>query len=134
MKKYSILLFLVFSCFVLKAQSEKEIKTLGIKTKNVWVNLNEKSKYLESTEKYDSNGNVLEEIKYEKDKSIKKHVIWTYNSNNDKLTETHLDASGNTIKKIVYEYNGSLRIMKKEYNEKNKLVSWKTYTYEMTGK
>ncbi|NJK86362.1 MAG: hypothetical protein HC906_10730 [Bacteroidales bacterium] len=130
MKKVIVSCMLLVLGLVAFSQSASKIKSNSIQSKNIWVNKSATDKYLESTEKYDVNGNLLEEIKYEEDKTIKSHKVWTYNANNDKLTETELDKDGNILKKTVYEYNGVLKISKKEYNEKNKLVEWKTYTYE----
>lgn len=130
MKKHIILIVAFFICCTLHGQSEERVKETGIKTKNTWTRVSSSVKYLAMVEKFDSKGNLIEEIDYTKDKQIKTHFVWTYNSNNDKLTETELDASGNVKKKVIYEYNGLLKISKKEYDSKNKLVSWKEYTYE----
>ncbi len=126
---------IIFMCLFLPlviplfSQSEKTIKSMGITAKETWVNIDTKNKYLELLEKFDSEGNLVEEIKYNTDKSIKKHTKWTYNENNDKLTEIEYDSSNKVISKIEYTYDGKLRVSRKEYNEKGKLISWKTYKY-----
>lgn len=129
MKKiiFICLFFLLVS--PLFSQSEKTIRSMGITSKETWVNIDPKNKYLETLEKFDAEGNLVEEIRYSTDKSIKKHYKWTYNENNDKLTEVEYDSSNKIISKIEYTYDGKLRTSRKEYNEKGKLVSWKTYKY-----
>src|SRR4030043_1371343 len=131
MKKLFISILILSGCFLISAQSDEERKVSGIISRESWENADGKTRYLSSVEKYDANGNKTEEIKYEKDKSIKKRIVCTFNSNNDKISETEFDASGKQVQKILYEYNGNLRITKKEYDAKNKLVSWKTYEYKM---
>lgn len=123
-------LFLSF-CLIVSAQSDEEKSLNGVISRETWENADGKTKYISSVEKYDVNGNVIEEVKYEKDKSIKKKIVSTYNSDNNKLTETEFDKDGKLVQKFVYEYDGKFRVSRKEYNEKDKLVSWKTYTYEL---
>jgi antitoxin component YwqK of YwqJK toxin-antitoxin module len=117
-------------CLIINAQSGKEIKKLQITTKETWNNTDSKSKFLETVEKFDEEGNLIEEIKYNPGKSIRKQTKWTYNENNDKLTETEYDSSGKVTSKKEYTYEGSLRTSRKEYDEKGKLVSWEIYKFE----
>lgn len=130
MKRFLLLILALSGCLIMSAQSGKEIRTMQIVSKETWNNTDSKNKFLEMVEKFDKEGNLTEEIKYNPDRSIKKHTRWTYNANNDKLTETELDAAGKIESKTEYEYDGRLRTSRKEYNEKGKLVSWKVYKYE----
>lgn len=132
MKKFIFVIFLLALVTSVFSQSEKTLRTLGVTTKETWVNSNSKTKYLETLEKFDKEGNLIEEIKYTLEKSIRKHSKWTYNENSDKLTETIYDGSNKIISRIEYTYDGKLRASRKEYNEKGKLISWKTYMYEFT--
>lgn len=125
--------FFIF-CINAKSQSKKEIKDLGIISIKTVSHINEKSSYIEKIEKYDAEGNLIEEIKYYPDKSIKSHVCWTYNKNNNKFTEIHYDKNDKIIKKTEYQYNEGLRTSKKEYDEKGKLTEWKTYEYTLEKK
>lgn len=117
-------------CIILSAQSEKLIREMQIVSKETWNYTDSKSKFRETLEKFDKEGNLIEEIKYNPDRSIKKHTKWTYNENNDKLTETEYDDKGQVISKKEYGYEGRLRTSRKEYNEKGKLESWKIYIFE----
>ncbi|MFO7656971.1 MAG: hypothetical protein R6W78_07880 [Bacteroidales bacterium] len=129
--KYIVLSFaLLLFFFMANAQSDDERRIIGIVSRESWENADGKTRHLTSVEKYDQNGNKIEEIKYSKEKSIKKRIVCTYNSNNDKISETEYDESGKQVQRIIYEYNGNLRVTKKEYDEKNKLVAWKTYEYK----
>lgn len=129
MKRFLLLILALSGSLIMSAQSGKEIRTMQITSKETWNNTDSKNKFLEMVEKFDKEGNLIEEIKYNPDRSIKKHTKWTYNVNNDKLTETEFDADGKIESKTEYEYDGKLRTSKKDYNEKGKLVSWKVYKY-----
>jgi antitoxin component YwqK of YwqJK toxin-antitoxin module len=132
MKKLFLLIMILAGCLIINAQSGKEIKKLQITTKETWNNTDSKSKFLETVEKFDEEGNLIEEIKYNPGKSIRKQTKWTYNENNDKLTETEYDSSGKVTSRKEYTYEGSLRTSRKEYDEKGKLVSWDIYKFEYT--
>ena len=55
---------------------------------------------------------------------------FTYDSFNSKKAETVFDADGKITKKIIYNYDtDGLRTERKEYNEKNILVTEKKYSY-----
>jgi antitoxin component YwqK of YwqJK toxin-antitoxin module len=130
MKKILFFILILSGCLILSAQSEKEIKSLQIVKKETWNYTDSKSKFLETLEKFDKEGNLIEEIKYNPDRSIKKHTKYTYNNNNDKLTEIEYDDTGKIISRKEYEYEDSLRTSKKEYDEKGRLKSWKIYKFE----
>ncbi len=132
MKSVFLLICVLSGCFILSAQSGKEIKSMQIVKKETWNQTDSKSKFLESVEKFDKEGNLIEEIKYNPDRSIKKHTKWTYNENNDKLTETEFDEKGRVISTTEYKYEGSLRTSRKKYDSKGKLISWKIYKFEFS--
>ena len=83
---------------------------------------------IDAEEKYDSNGNTIEEIEY-KDGKIDKHMIYEYDSNNNKIKETELGPSGKPVKIGEYKYENGLRKEKYIYDANKKLLSKKTYTY-----
>jgi lipopolysaccharide export LptBFGC system permease protein LptF len=87
-----------------------------------------KSTTIDSEEKYDQNGNVIEEKEY-KDGKVDKHMLYEYDSNNNKIKETELDASGKPKKTAEYKYVNGVRTEKNTYDETKKLISKKTYTY-----
>ena len=87
-----------------------------------------KSTAIDSEEKYDLKGNVTEEIEYKGGK-IDKHMVYEYDSNNNKIRETELDGSGKPIKIGEYKYENGLRTEKYIYDGNKKLHSRKYYTY-----
>jgi hypothetical protein len=102
----------------IKSKTVHEEKTVkGIKTT-----------LIESEEKYDLNGNVIDEIQY-KDGKIDKHIVNEYDSNNNKTKETEFDGTGKAKKTCEYKYANGLRIEKNTFDENKKLISKKTYTY-----
>ena len=87
-----------------------------------------KSNLIEAEEKYDSKGNVTEEIEY-KDGKIDKHFVYEYDANNNKVKETELDPDGKLKKYSEFKYENGLRTEKNTYGPDKKLISKKTYTY-----
>jgi antitoxin component YwqK of YwqJK toxin-antitoxin module len=109
----------------------------------------------ESETKFDTQGNIVEEIEYENGK-IKKHMTYLFDDDGNKTSETELDSSGKTVKKtefkynddgkkikelaygaagklfktIEYKYNGELKAERIVYDENNKMKSKKTYQYQ----
>ncbi|MEX0594980.1 MAG: hypothetical protein WD512_00660 [Candidatus Paceibacterota bacterium] len=83
---------------------------------------------IDAEEKYESKGNTIEEIEY-KDGKIDKHMIYEYDSNNNKIKETELGPSGKPVKIGEYKYENGLRKEKYIYDANKKLLSKKTYTY-----
>jgi hypothetical protein len=108
----------------------------------------------DSEAKFDTQGNVVEEIEYE-DNKISKHVKYDFDDAGKKIKETELDATGKTSKiteykyddngkkiketeinssgkpyKIIeYKYDGDLKTEKVVYDGNHKIKSKKTYQY-----
>ncbi len=103
---------------VLKSKIVHEEKiTKGVKTVEI-----------ESEEKYDSKGNVIDEVQY-KDGKVDKHVVYEYDANNNKIKETELEPSGKIKKVGEFKYVNGVRTEKLTYDAAKKLISRKTYTY-----
>ena len=80
--------------------------------------------------KYDSNGNKIQDLEYDLSGSLLRKQQFSYDRFNNKKTETVFDANGKITKKTTYNYNeDGLRIERKEFNEKNVLVTEKKITY-----
>ena len=128
-------------------RTEKTIKI----DKKVTIN------YLESTEKYDKNGNRIELIEYKSDGDIKRFNKFEYNDNGKVIYEQHIDpitkkpketieftySEGDGLIKevhynnklqltqtVVYTYENHLKTEKKTTNSTGKVIESKTYTYE----
>lgn len=87
-----------------------------------------KSVEIESEEKYDSKGNVIDEVQY-KDGKVDKHIVYEYDENNNKIKETELEPSGKIKKVGEFKYVNGVRTEKLTYDAAKKLISRKTYTY-----
>ena len=83
---------------------------------------------IDSEEKYDQKGNTIEEIEY-KDGEINKHMVYEYDTDNNRIKETELDATGKVFKTGEYKYENGLRKEKNTYDGSKKLLSKKTYVY-----
>ena len=80
--------------------------------------------------KYDANGNKIQDLEYGLSGSLLRKQQFSYDRFNNKKTETVFDANGKITKKTTYKYNeDGLRIERKEFNEKNTLVTEKKITY-----
>ncbi len=131
MKKFFITFSLLALTFCLWSQSKKigqgKIKSITV-IEYVYDKGVEK-KYIDSETKYDVRGNIIEEIEYKGGK-IDKHVIYRYDDNNNKVSETELDASGKKTKITEYKYNSdNLRIEKAVFDGNKVLKSKKIYQY-----
>jgi hypothetical protein len=87
-----------------------------------------KSTLIDSEEKYDLNANLIEEIDY-KDGKVDKHLVYEYDTNNNKTKESELDSDGKVKKYSEFKYENGLRTEKNTYDQDNKLISKKIYTY-----
>src|SRR5690348_2185184 len=119
-------LFLVHCSAI--GQSRKDIKKFGIKstTETVveYVNGKEVS-HIESIEKFDKEGNVIEDTEYNKDHTFKKKESRTYNKAGDVLQEIRYDEKGNLISKHVYTYNDANDIASEQKTDANgKIIEW----------
>jgi hypothetical protein len=83
----------------------------------------------ESEIRYDTTGNVIEEMKYTNGK-LDKHLVYKYDADNNRIMETELDANDNKVKVVVYKYSDGLKTEKITYNGNDQIISRKTYKYE----
>jgi antitoxin component YwqK of YwqJK toxin-antitoxin module len=124
-----ILVSLMISSFAVYSQNSStsgKIKSRTIHEEKVVKGV--KNTMIDSDEKYDQNGNVIEEIQY-KDGKIDKHIIYEYDANNNKIKETEIDSSGKPKKISENKYVNGLRTEKNTFDENKKLISKKTYSY-----
>jgi antitoxin component YwqK of YwqJK toxin-antitoxin module len=124
-----ILVSLMISSFAVYSQNSStsgKIKSRTIHEEKVVKGV--KNTMIDSEEKYDQNGNVIEEIQY-KDGKIDKHIIYEYDANNNKIKETEIDSSGKPKKISENKYVNGLRTEKNTFDENKKLISKKTYSY-----
>lgn len=121
----------VFMISNISAFAQNDNASVRVKSRIVHEEKTDKGKKttsIESEEKYDLAGNVIDEIQY-KDGKVDKHIVYEYDSNNNKTRETELDASGKAKKIGEYKYLNGRRAEKYTYDADKKLISKKTYTY-----
>jgi len=129
---FQLILFLGISNSM-DAQSRKERDSLGITEKKFfevdYMDSNGKEQ-LERIERYDDNGEMIEEIDYDKNGKVKQHIQYVYE--NDLLVkETYLDNKGKLEKYFVYTYDADgLRVSKKNFDAKDKIYRERIYRYQ----
>lgn len=80
--------------------------------------------------KYDAEGNKIEDMEYDGAGKLIRKQQFSYSNLNNKKQELTFDASGKLKRKVTYAYDSDgLRTERKEYNEKNELVSERKYQY-----
>jgi hypothetical protein len=132
-----ILLLLCFGGFQLSAQSKKEIRNAKVKSLTETITNFENGKEIvitDNIQKFDKNGNVIDEMKYDKAGKLESRIITKYNSEKDKLEETILDEKGKQIERITYKYDTEGD--KKEeihYGPNNELVVKMVYNVNLKG-
>lgn len=147
-----LLLFVLSTGF---AQKKKEIKKYGIRL--ITVNETTQGKTIpDSKSGFDSNGNLVEEVKYNKEGALKSTVRYKYNKSGDVIEESEYDeknnlkekrmtkydalgqkteeltinAAGVQIKKEVFVYDSrGLKIEKRIYDSTNNLITTKKTFY-----
>lgn len=137
MLKYPILLCLLFSAFLVSAQSEKEIKQNKIKSITTWSTDNDEgntSPRKEMYESFDKNGNTLIRIKYKKDGSVNSKETFKYDKNQNKTEEIEYDGENKVVSHKAYAYNSFQKKTEElEYNPAGGLVKKTTFTYTPSG-
>jgi len=133
MNRATVLLsFLMLIAYCVSAQSRKEIKDNGLKSKIVWkyeYKVDKELKHKESEEKFDTKGNIVEEIEYDEYGKRDKKTKYTYNENNDVVKEVVYASNGKIKKTTKYKYQGKLKVEKQVFDENDKLKSKKVYQY-----
>ncbi len=155
MHKFKIIFVLVLLSTFCFSQKKKEIKKAGIKSISITETHSNKT-ITDSKIFYDSNGNILEEINYDKEGALKSITKYKYNSSGDIIEETEhddknilkekrltkynnlgekveeliLDKENKQLKKNIITYDSKgFKTERKTYDANNVLVSTKKYSY-----
>ena len=132
-----IKLTLLFACFMASlnlsfAQSKKNIKKYKIKSITETVTTFEGGKELTRNDqftRYDKNGQIIEQIDYDKNGKIKTKTITKYNNLEDKNEETIFDGNNKQVLREVYKYDADGEKSEEwHYDDKDELVSKSIYT------
>lgn len=159
-KKISqILLLMLIVSSTIFAQSKKDIKKNKVKSLTETIISYENGKEIihnDLIRKFDKNGQVIEETNFDKNGKIKTKTISKFNNLEDKVEETVLDGNNRQISREVYKYDAEdekseewhyneknefesksvyvvkngLKIERKTYDSKGKLIQLKKYIYE----
>ena len=131
----TIMMFLFVSSSF--SQSRKEIKKYGIRsTESVITEFvgGKEVTHTDSFEKYDNDGNIIEEVEYNKDGTFKKKYTRKYNKAGEITEEVKYDAKGAIVSKVVTAYNESNdKVNEQTYDGTGKLVEWFKYGYNDLG-
>ena len=85
---------------------------------------------VESIERYDEKGNLLEVKEFNSRGDVKLWEIYSYNEAGDVVETQIYNTRGKLESREVNIYSDGLRVKKEYYNNKNKLVKRKVYEYE----
>jgi hypothetical protein len=124
---------LFFGCWA-AGQSKTQVKELGIKSTTVLeydYTAGKETKKKVSYEKFNTHGQVIESIDYNKEGKQKERIEFQYNENGNVTEERYFDNKNKLTKTIKYSYKGYLKQTKEKYNNNNELVWKKVYNYEM---
>jgi hypothetical protein len=108
MKQFTIVVFLSVLTASTFAQSKKEVKKNKIKTVTELITDYVGGKEItrnDSYKKFNKQGEVLEEIEYDKTGKLKRKVLSKYNEFDDKVEETIVDANNHQVEREVYKYD-----------------------------
>ena len=129
-KILSLLLLLSTLCF---SQKKKEIKKAGIKSISVTETHGNKT-ITDSKIFYDSNGNILEEINYDKEGALKSTTKFKYNSSGDIIEETEYDDKNTLKEKRLTKYNNlGEKVEELILDKDNKQLKKNIITYDSKG-
>jgi YD repeat-containing protein len=124
---------LAFLALDLDAQSQKKIREKGISSKTVleyFVADGQKEPVVESIEKYNEEGDLLEIQVFNRSGEVKQWEKYVYNEDGKLVEEIFLDAKGRVERTEKSIYKDGLRVEKQFYNQRDKLYKKKVYKYE----
>lgn len=128
---FPVLLWGMITQFVY-GQDKGQIREANIKAQVLWVSekkgLTER-KYKSQELRYDSKGNCIEEIFYNRRGKMIRHRAFEY----DKgllVREFHLDAKGFIVTRTDYRYRNKVPVEKRTYNGKGELIKTVEMIYE----
>lgn len=126
----TLLITLLLYCISVSAnsQSSNDIGERNIKSVYTVTNDQRKGQQVikSNLTRYDSKGNAVEIIDFNADSIIVSHEKFQYNKNSDEIENTILDSLGNTVKKIVTEYDKWKNVTAKFTYDKSGLLIEKT--------
>lgn len=136
-KVFCLMAACLLSISSIYSQSKKKIrehKIISETTYNTKIVDGKEVSIKDSYTAYDKNGNIVEEIEYNKDGVVKKKEKSVYNSNKDKIEEVRTGANGKFISKSTFLYNGSgEKVGEIEYDEAGKIIRQTLTVFDAKG-
>jgi hypothetical protein len=132
-RQLSTLLLLLFAVTLVSAQGSKTIREKKITTITVdeyFIEEGYDEPVVESIEKFNEAGDVVEIREFNKVGEVKRWKKYTYNEDRDRVEEIFLDAKGKVTLTEKNIYEDGLRIEKQYLNPKGKMIKKKVYKYE----
>lgn len=136
-KKKGILLLWILSSVLLAgplagqdAVTIKEKKIASRTVQEYFLEQGMDKPVVESIEKYDENGNLLEVKEFNSKGEVKLWEEYSYNEKGKVVEARYFNARGKLESREKNIYSDGLRIEKHFYNNKDKLVKRKVYEYE----
>jgi len=115
------------------AQGRKTIREKKIASQTVdeyFIEEGYKDPVVESIEKYNENGDLLEIKEFNREGDVKIWEKYVYNEDGDVVEEIFLDSRGKVTESEKSIYEDGLRVEKHFFNQKGKLYKKKVYKYE----
>ena len=129
-----IVLGLIFSSS-LYSQSKSQIISKGITsiiTYEKSFNKGNEIKYIVEEISYDSEGRIIELKELSRKGDIKLWEKYKFDSNGNLIEELIMDIEGKVDKKMITHYANNLRTSKDYYDSKGRLYKSKTYEYKLS--
>ena len=119
------------------AQSKKEVKKYDIlavtETITEVVDGKEVTRN-DSYKKFDKDGNVLEEVNYDKTGKLKERIVRIFDRFDNKTQEITFDAANRQAKRETYKYNElGEKTEEMEFNDKNVLMTLSVFITDRRG-
>lgn len=119
------------------AQSKKEIKKYDLVTATETITEVVDGKEItrnDSYKKFDKDGNVVEEVKYDNYGKVEERIVRIFDKFDNKTQEITFDATNRQLKREVYKYDElGEKVEESEFNSKNQLVSRSVFTNDRRG-
>ncbi|MBN1927853.1 MAG: hypothetical protein JW798_18620 [Prolixibacteraceae bacterium] len=129
---FSLSLYLSLQVF---AQDKKEVIEYGIQVKRNYeqdLSDGDKTPYLEKEEFYNFRGDLIEIKEYKNEgKTVDIWIKYKYDTQGNLIEEIVLDPKGEQEERYEYTYEGGLKTGKLYYDSKNRLYKKKLYKYEL---
>lgn len=131
-KRIVLIFAIVFSAFLMQAQSAKKVKAHKIATKQtveIEVERGTNKRTIEEFEAFNADGNIIEYRDYTKDGKLKSWVKYEYGTNKEIIKEVYFNEKESIVESIEYIFKDGLKSEKLYYDGKHRLIKKKVYEY-----